>query len=885
MTMSKPPSAAEDRTHDVILRDGTTLRVRPPLATDAECLRRFLDSLSPATLHLRFHAIPRIDDELVGRMLDPDWEVRGALVAVTSGVGGAEGIIGLASYDRLRDPRVAEVAFVVADDRRLAGIATRLLEQLAAEAAAAGVERFVAEVLPENGHMLRVFEDSGFGVSITHRDGDVQVEFPLGPTGRYTDAVDARHHTGAARSLRPALAPETVAVIGASARDGSIGGALFRNIVEGFTGRAYPVNRSGDAVAGHHAYRSVAAIPEPIELAIVAVPAGAVLTAATEALDAGVEALCVISAGFAETGPAGAEEEKRLVSLVRAHGARLVGPNCLGIFSAKREMNATFSRSGFPPGNVAFASQSGAVGLAVVDEAVARGLGFSAFVSIGNKADVSSNDLLEYWEEDPETNVIALYLESFGNPHRFARIARRVARRRPILALKAGSTPIGERAALSHTAALAGSDAAAEALFRQAGVLRAHTLEEFEDTLQLLAAQPLPHGRRVAILSNAGGLAVLCGDACAEAGFELSALSERTREHLAALAPDEATVLNPVDLLGSATAETLAHAVPAILADGDVDALIVLAAPTAVLSSEDAARTIASATDGGAHGKPVLMVTPGAEPVHGRVPCYRYPESAVRALRKAAERSEWLRRPRGRIAEVPADRPEARAVIDAALATPDQPWLSADDVRRLLRAYGIPFVSQRVIDRAEDAAAAAKALGYPLAVKGGAPGAHKSDAGAVVLGVADDEALASAMERVGLPAVLQPMVTGGAELLAGAVQDPVFGAVVALGPGGTSTELVGGANFATAPLTDVDAEELVTSGKTGVLVSGFRGRAAADVPALADLVRRVAALVTDFPEVAELDLNPVIALEGDCVAVDGRIRISRAPRRGRLKTW
>jgi acyl-CoA synthetase (NDP forming)/RimJ/RimL family protein N-acetyltransferase len=877
--------AAGARVHDVILRDGTTLRLRPPSATDAECLRRFLDALSPATLHLRFHAIPRIDDELVRRMLEPDWTTRGALVAVTSGLAGDERIVGLASYDRLRDPGAAEVAFVVADDRRFSGIATRLLEQLAAEAAAVGVDRFVAEVLAENGQMLRVFEDSGFEVSITHRDSDLHVEFPIRPTGHYTEAVDARHHTGIAQSLRPVLGPETVAVVGASAREGSIGGALFRNIVTDFTGRAYPVNRSGHAVAGHQAYLSVAAIPEPIELAIVAVPAGAVLAAATEALDAGAEALCIISAGFAETGPAGAEEEEQLVSLVRAHGARLVGPNCLGIFSAGRRMNATFSRSGFPPGNVAFSSQSGAVGLAVVDEAVARGLGFSAFVSIGNKADVSSNDLLEYWEEDHETNVIALYLESFGNPNRFARIARRVARRTPILALKAGSTPIGERAALSHTAALAGSDAAAEALFHQAGVLRAHTLEEFEDTLQLLAAQPLPHGRRVAILSNAGGLAVLCGDACAEAGFELAALSEQTREHLAALAPDEATVLNPVDLLGSATAETFAGAVPAILSDSNVDALIVLAAPTAVVSSEAAARTMAVATDGATHGKPVLMVTPGAEPVHGQVPCYRYPESAVRALRKAAERSEWLRRPQGRTAEIPVDRAEARAVIDAALATPDQPWLPADEVRRLLRAYGIPFVTQRVVPRVEDAAETARTLGYPVAVKGGAPGAHKSDTGAVVLGVADDAALALALQRVGLPAVLQPMVEGGVELLAGAVQDPVFGPVVAFGPGGTSTELVGGTNFATAPLTDVDAEELVISGKAGALTSGFRGRPEADVPALIDLVRRIAALAADFPQVSELDLNPVIALGDDCVAVDGRIRISQAPPRHRVKTW
>ncbi|HYX85705.1 MAG TPA: GNAT family N-acetyltransferase [Gaiellales bacterium] len=877
---------AEARVHDVILRDGRTLRLRPPGAADAEAVRRFLTALSPATLHLRFHAIPRIDDTLVAKTLDPDWESRGALIAVTLGDDGAERVVGLGSYDRLRDPRAAEVAFVVADDRHSDGIATRLLEELAEEAAALGVERFVAEVLPENGQMMRVFQDSGFAVSTTTGAGELHIEFPIRSDERYTDAVDVRHHTGVTRSLRPVLVPATVAVVGASARDGSIGGALFQNIVDGgFDGRAYPVNRSGDSVAGHAAYPSVAAIQQPIDLAVIAVPAGAVLAAAREALEAGARALCVISAGFAETGPAGADAEDHLLALVRAHGARLVGPNCLGIVSAEAHLNATFARTGMPPGNIALSSQSGAVGLAVIDEAAARGLGFSAFVSIGNKADVSSNDLLEYWEDDPAAAVIALYLESFGNPRRFARIARRVARRKPILALKAGATPIGERAALSHTAALAGSNAAAEALFHQAGVLRAHTLEEFEDALQLLATQPLPRRRRLAILSNAGGLAILCGDACAEAGFELAALSDQTRAHLSALVPAEATVLNPVDLLGSATAETFAAAAPLVLADADVDALIVLAAPTAVVSTEAAAQAISAVWERASRDKPVLMVTPGGEPAHGPVPCYRYPEAAVRALRKATDRATWLRRPHGRFRQIPSDRAEAHAVIDAALAAPDQPWLPADAARRLLSAYGIPHVAQRVVTNTADAVDAARRLGYPLAVKGGSPGAHKTDVGAVVLGVADEAALTAALDQVGPAAVLQPMVEGGVELLAGAVQDPVFGPVVAFGPGGIWTEVIGGATVAAAPMTDVDAEELVTSGKAGALISGFRGYPPADVPALVDLVLRVAALAEDFPEVAELDLNPVMALGNDCVAVDGRIRIARAPARRRLKTW
>ena len=521
----------------------------------------------------------------------------------------------------------------------------------------------------------------------------------------------------------------------------------------------------------------------------------------------------------------------------------------------------------------------------MIDEASQRGLGMSAFVSIGNKADVSSNDLLEYWEDDADTAAIALYLESFGNPRRFARIANRVARKKPVLALKSGSTTMGERAAMSHTAALAGSDRAAEALFRQAGVIRAHTLQELCDVLQLVATQPLPHGRRVAILSNAGGLAILCADACAELGFELAPLNEHTRQHLAALLPDEATVANPVDMIASATAETFATVVPLLLADADVDSLVVLAAPTSLAMPEDVVRAIADACDRGQATKPVLAVTPGAATHGGSVPCYRYPEAAAGALARAVERAEWLRRPHGRVHEPLVDRTAAQAVIDAALDTSPDAWLGADAGRRLLTAYGVPCVTQRTVTNRPEALEAAHALGYPLAVKLGEAGVHKVDRGGVILGVGDVAALDAAVDRIGYPAVVQPMVSGGIELLAGVVQDPVFGPVVAFGPGGTMAELIGGTAFATLPLTDVDAEELVTSGKAGELVAGFRGKTAADTGALVDLVVRLAALAEDFPQVAELDLNPVIALADDCVAVDARVRVARAVPQGRLKSW
>jgi acetate---CoA ligase (ADP-forming) len=879
-------SATGQRVHDVILRGGRTLRLRPPSEDDAGAVRRFLTELSPTSMRLRFHGARRVDDAMVASFLDPDWTSEGVLLATALGADESDRVIGLASFIRLRDPCQAEVSFVVADDRQSDGIATRLLEQIAEEAGTVGIERFVAEVLPENRPMLRVFEDSGFEVSRSDEGGEIRVEFPIRSDERYRDAVDFRDHTAVGPSLRPVLEPASVAVVGASAREGSIGGAVFRNIVEaGYTGSVFPVNRSGEPVAGHPAHASVAALPVPIDLAVVAVPSGAVQGAVAEALGAGAKAVCVISAGFAETGPAGARAEADLLALVRSRGARMVGPNCLGVFAAGTKMNATFSRRQFEAGNVAISSQSGAVGLAVIDEASQRGLGMSAFVSIGNKADVSSNDLLEFWEDDADTAAIALYLESFGNPRRFARIANRVARRKPILALKSGSTTMGERAAMSHTAALAGSDRAAEALFHQAGVIRAHTLQELCDVLQLVATQPLPHGRRVAILSNAGGLAILCADACAELGFELAPLNEHTRQHLAALLPDEATVANPVDMIASATAETFAAVVPLLLADADVDSLVVLAAPTALAMPEDVVRAIGEACDREGVTKPVLAVTPGTTPHGGSVPCYRYPEAAAGALARAVERAEWLRRPHGRVHEPVVDRAAAQAVIDSVLETAPDAWLGADTARRLLTSYGVPCVTQRTVTNRPEALEAAHTLGYPLAVKLGEAGVHKIDRGGVILGVGDIAALDAALDRVGYPAVLQPMVTGGIELLAGVVQDPVFGPVVAFGPGGTMAELIGGTAFATLPLTDVDAEELVTSGKAGELVAGFRGKTAADTRALVDLVVRLAALAEDFPQVAELDLNPVIALADDCVAVDARVRVAHAVPQGRLKSW
>jgi acetyl coenzyme A synthetase (ADP forming)-like protein len=777
---------------------------------------------------------------------------------------------------------------VVGDGHQGRGIGTRLLEQLAARAAAAGIEEFVAEVLQDNVAMLGVFRDAGFVVTRAGEGGELEIRFPIASTDGYQEHVAARDHVAVRASLEPFFHPRSVAVIGASKRRGSIGGELFRNILAAdFAGSAYPVNRNGDAVAGVHGYRSVADAPEGIELAVICLPGEQVLTAAAEALDAGVRALVVISAGFAETGSAGAERQKQLLALVRDHGARLLGPNCLGIASTPVHLNATFAPRSFPDGKIGFSSQSGALGLALLERAEATGLGVTSFVSIGNKADVSSNDLLEWWEDDDETEIVVQYLESFGNPRAFSRIARRVARRKPILALKGGTTRAGRRAASSHTAALAGSDAAVDALFRQAGVIRARTLDELIDVASVLSAQPVPRGRRVALVTNAGGLGILAADACEAAGLELPQPSDANRAALAEVMPAEGSSANPIDLLGAATAETFAAALPPVLADPAFDAAIVLFVPTVGTDEEEVGAAISRAAS--TVDKPVLCVFVSARGAPSslraaEVPAFTYPEAAARALGRAAERGEWLRQPAGSAPELERDRDEAHAVVDGSIASGGG-WLDAQQTRRLLEAYRIPLVPERQAETSAAAVAAADELGYPVVLKTAAPGAHKTEEGGVILDLGDAQAVRAAAEKMGGPLLVQPFVRGGAELLAGAVQDAVFGPLVAFGPGGVLAELIGEAQFRLAPLTGPDAEELVRFGKAGRLVAGFRGAPPADESALVDLLLRLSLLVDDLPEVAELDLNPVLALPDGCLAVDARIRVADPARPRRTKSW
>ena len=615
------------------------------------------------------------------------------------------------------------------------------------------------------------------------------------------------------------------------------------------------------------------------------------LEAAEEALDAGVRALVVISAGFAEIGREGIERQEKLLALVREHGARLVGPNCLGIASSPVHLNATFAPRSFPTGKIAFSSQSGALGLALLEASESAGLGVTAFVSIGNKADVSSNDLLEWWEDDDETEMVILYLESFGNPRAFNRIAQRLARRKPILALKGGTTRAGSRAAGSHTAALAGSDAAADALFRDAGVIRARHARRAHRR----RARSSPRSRcRAGGASRSSRTPAGSGSSrptrARRPGSSCRLRARRRRLRSPTLMPSEGSLANPIDMLGGANAESFEHVLPPVLADPAFDAVIVLYVPTVGADEEEVGAAISRAA-ATADGKPVLCSflsakgAPAGLQSAEKVPSFAYPEAAAKALGRAVERGEWLRRPAGTLPELDRDREAAEAVLREALADSDDAWLDATQTRRLLEAYGVPLVAERVVptpDAAVEAAARDRLPGRPqdrgrrrAQDRAGRrdPRPRRRGRGAR-RGRADRRARcscsrSSAAEPSSSPAPSRTRCSARSSRSARAA---------------CFAELIGEAQFRLAPLTDVDAQELVRSGKAGRLVAGFRGAPPADEAALVDLLLRLSLLAEELPEVAELDLNPVLALPDRCVAVDARIRVAHPAQPHRAKS-
>ena len=886
-------AALAARDVDVALRDGSSVHVRPVRPQDLPALRTFLSALSPDSQRLRYFTGAADIGAAARWAADVDRRKRDGLLATA---GGADAIVGHAAWARLGPDR-AEVAFEVADAMRGRGLATILLAHLAFGAHAQGIATFVAEVLPENHAMLGVFRDSGLPLHVRSEPGVLTVELPTAFTAAARERFEQRESIAAVAAMGHVLAPRSLAVVGASPDTGAIGGAVFRNLLaSGYAGELHAVNRRGRPVLGHACHRSIAAVPGELETAVLAIPAAGVLEVARDCAARGVRALIVLAAGFAETGRAGAALQRELLEICRAGGMRLVGPNCLGAIDTDPavRLDASFAPSTPPAGGVALLSQSGGVGIALLEQARTLGIGISAFVSVGNKADLSGNDFLEWCEQDERTRAILLYLESFGNPRKFARIARRVGRTKPIVAVKAGRSTAGARAASSHTGALlAGSEVAVDALFRQAGVLRVDTLGELFDLAALLERQPLPAGNRVAVVTNAGGPGILCADACQAAGLELPPLPAPLRRRLARLVPPDASLRNPVDLLAAATPDAFAGAIEEIGRFGAVDAIIAVFVPPLVTRAEDVARAIAGAARALEGRLPLLtaFMTAGGPPAElldpeAPLPAFRYPEDAARALGRAATYARWRAEPRGEAPAFPGThRDEAAAIIARALAQDGSGWLEPEDVHALLACHELPLPAQRIVRSASAAAAAAVEMGGPVALKAIAPGLlHKSDAGGVALALGSPAAVRRAARemraRVAAAGhaldgfLVQRMAPPGVELLVGATADPLFGPVVACGAGGRTVELLHDVAMRLTPITDRDAHAMVRSLATFPLLEGYRGEPPVDLAALEDVVLRVGALVEAHPEIVELDCNPVIVTPGGAVVADARVRVA-----------
>jgi acetyl coenzyme A synthetase (ADP forming)-like protein len=886
---------------DELLRDGSAIRIRAIRPEDQGRLKEHANALSRQSAYFRFlGARSRLSEAELERFTVVDFREHVALIATRSDDRG-EKIIGVGRFigapDRPKHKRSGEVAFAVLDAYHGRGIGTLLLEHLAAIARRLGYAELDADVLVGNEAMLQVFAESGLEMRTRLEGGVVQVTLSTEPSAPFSRKHIEREMAASAASLKGVLEPNAVALIGASRRVGTIGHAILENLKKSFLGPVYPVHPSASEIDGLRAHPTVLAICAPVDLAVIAVPGAAVEEVVQDCARAGVKAVVVISAGFAETGPPGREAERRILDRIRGAGMRLVGPNCMGVLTTDpgHPMNATFAPSTPPVGNIGMLSQSGALGLAMLDMSSKLNLGLSSFVSVGNKADVSSNDLLSYWEADPRTKVVVLYLESLGNPGKFARVAPIVAHNKPIVAVKSGRSLAGTRAAASHSAALASLDVAVDALFQQAGVIRTATFEDLFDLVALLSTQPLPKGKRVGVVTNSGGPGILLADACEAQQLSLPTLGDATLERLRSFLPKEASLKNPVDMIAAATPEQYRRAIEVVGTDPAIDALVAIYTPPFVTDPDQIALAIAAGAGAIPADTPILTVfmsSKGAPAVlaqgpRGAIPSYSFPENAAMALGSATRHSEWRSRERGEVLELSEEqRGAVRRIVRRALsgAAEGSVWLELAWTQALLQAVGIRFAAFEQVEPA-DATTAARSLGFPVVLKAVAPGLlHKSELGAVIVGQKSEadvarsvELLAARLEAAGhrsFQVMVQEQVDPGVEALVGVTKDPSLGPVILAGMGGVQAELSHDISFRLPPVSDRDAREMIERLRAKRLFDGYRGSLPVDKLALIDVIRRVSALVESAPEIVEMDLNPVMVLpQGACV-VDARIRLA-----------
>lgn len=896
--------------YEAILRDGGSVVLRSIDSRDEPLLREFFAKLSPTSIRYRFLGGRSVAEADIARMMASGSKEHTALAAMLQD-GDAEHCVGVGEIcgeppasGQDDAPRRAEFAVAVADEHQGRGIGTLLLERLAIIGRAAGFVELEADVLGENRAMRDVFASSGFAMAETRDGGVMHVVLPLAETEKLVAVSFERERIAARESVRPFFEPRSVAVVGASRRAGTIGRALVDNLVSaGFRGPIFPINPNAREIAGLPCFPTLAAVGEPVDLVVIAVPAPVVESTVRECARIHAKALVVISAGFAEVSAEGRKVEQRLRKLARSSGMRLVGPNCMGVLNANPSvsLNATFAPQWPPAGNVSMLSQSGALGIAILDYASKLNIGIAEFVAVGNKADVSGNDLLSYWADDPSTAVIALYLESFGNARTFARLAPEVARKKPIVAVKSGRSAAGTRAASSHSAALASLDVGIDALFAQTGVIRTNTLEELFDVVALLSMQPVPRGPRVGVVTNAGGPGILLADACEAQGLSLPPLADDTIADLRRFLPAQAGLANPIDMIASATPEQYERTIERVASDPNVDAVVAIYIPPLVTKPEEVATAVARGAGKVPAEKPVVAVflsSKGAPAAlstgpRGKIPSYPFPENAAMALAASFRYGRFRERPRGSLVKIgQSEQQQIRRIVERTLrdAAEERAWLSTDDLVAVLSLAGIAFAS--VATSAPTPAAAAEVSerlrAYPIVLKAVAPGLiHKSDVGGVAMGLDSADAVRRAAELMSTKVagaghrlegfLLQHQVDGGIEALVGVTCDPGLGPILVAGLGGVQVELLGDVAFRLPPVSDVDAREMLERIKAKKIFDGFRGAPPADREALVDVITRVSALVEIVPELTELDLNPVkvLAPGQGVVVVDGRLRLAR----------
>ncbi|WP_369029781.1 bifunctional acetate--CoA ligase family protein/GNAT family N-acetyltransferase [Streptomyces adonidis] len=884
------------RTVHALLADGTTVCIRPVRPGDHDQLQGFYEEMSPENLRLRFFAASRRSAAMAAdRACAPAGPGYRALLAEVDGR-----VIGIAEYGTVKETDEggesgAEISIAVADGLHHRGVGTLLVEHLASVARAEGITTFTADALSENHEVLRLFADLGLRTSRRFEGPEVRCTVHLDQDDTYLSAVEARGRAADVASLLPLLRPSTVAVVGAGRTPGSVGRAVLHHLHSGgFTHRLFAVNPGVTSVLGVPSHPSVASLPKTPDLVIVAVPAAAVPAVADECGRAGVRALVVVTAGLDHT------QAQALLTACRTYGMRLVGPNCLGVSNTDPELSldATFAAEHPRPGTAGVAVQSGGVGIALLDGLSRLGIGVSSFVSLGDKYDVSGNDMLQWWESDGRTDLALLHLESFGNPRAFSRTARRVTRRIPVLTVDAGRTDAGRKAAASHTAAAATRTMTRGALFTQAGITATRSVGELLETAALLHSQPLPEGSRVAIVTNAGGAGVLTADACAEAGLALPPFTPTMIDELLAVLPDGAAIGNPIDATAAVSEEQLTACVDRLTRCSGIDAVVVALVPTAVAAAtgDDLVRAVTAAP--GRRARPVLAVRleqdrsvrllPAAG--GGTIPSYAEPQGAARALAHAAERAAWLARPVGVVPDLGGIETErARTVVAEYLAAhPDGGWLDPRTCADLLACYSVPQIPWAWAETEDDAVLAAERLrGFDgrVVMKAYWPGLlHKTQEHAVHLDLRGDSQVRAGFRDLetrfaGLMTgvVLQPLAARGTELFAGVVQDEVFGPLVLFGLGGTATEILADHAARLAPLTDRDVHDLITSPRCAPLLLGANGNTPVDLKELEQLLLRLSRMAADLPQLAEADFNPVLATPGGVTVLDARIRL--LPRR------